>query len=262
MEIEHKDSSRVEARCAEHPEQVAVGTCGRCGNYFCEACQGRREEGRDHCNACRAARAYVAWEDASLGVWDRYYRTVRGSLVQLPRFAAELPAQGSAVQAMWFGLLPTSVAALIGSALMATMLGWIATNMPDPAANGTPGMLFTAGLTFVVYLLMSLGVYLAYVLFWPVLLVGVARLLGRRELSYRGTLRCLCYASGLNCLLWVPLVGLLAAIYHFVVASFCLGAMSRSSVLIGFAIFGLPSLLCGLGSCGAYVALMMATLGR
>jgi hypothetical protein len=51
-----------EGACAAHPGQEAVGTCGRCGNYFCEVC---RTRWRDSilCAAC-VERAVAAREAA------------------------------------------------------------------------------------------------------------------------------------------------------------------------------------------------------
>ena len=262
MENEHKrDAPHLEARCAVHPERIAVGTCERCGNYFCDACTGWRGDHDLQCKACCAARSYVAWEDRSLGLWDRYYRTIRRSLVELPRFAGELPAQGSLRLAMVFALLPTSMAAMLGSALATALFSWATNSMREVAEHGPAVRLIVGGTMFVTYTLAALFAYLAYLLVWPLLLVLVARVLRRHELTYRGALRCLCYASGLTWLYGIPVIGLVAGIYHFVVASVCIGAMSRSSWLTGFAIYGLPAMVCGLGACGTYFAMIFTMMG-
>ena len=258
MEIEHKSSTDMETRCARHPERVAVGTCGRCGNYYCDACTGRR----GYCAACYASAAYIAWEDGSLGWWERYYQTVRSSVLQLPRFADELPSEGGVWRALWFALLPTSITALLGAFFMAAFTSWLGANVADPGDGKPLPTLMIGGITFIVSIASTLFAFLAYLAAWPALLLGVARLFGVRQLSYRGAFRCLCYASGLNWMFVIPLVGLAAGIYHFVVAAVCIGAVSRSSTLMGFAIYGLPTFLCGLGSCGAYVAFLMAAAGR
>jgi hypothetical protein len=40
-----------DSRCAVHPDNPALGTCGRCGNYVCETCRTRWGE-RWLCAAC------------------------------------------------------------------------------------------------------------------------------------------------------------------------------------------------------------------
>jgi hypothetical protein len=39
------------SRCAVHPENPALGTCGRCGNYLCDTCRTRWRD-RWLCSAC------------------------------------------------------------------------------------------------------------------------------------------------------------------------------------------------------------------
>jgi hypothetical protein len=41
----------TDGQCAVHPENAAVGTCGRCGNYLCAVCRTRWRE-RWLCAAC------------------------------------------------------------------------------------------------------------------------------------------------------------------------------------------------------------------
>lgn len=258
MEIEHKSSTNVETRCAQHPERSAVGTCGRCGNYYCDACTGRRDDERGYCTACYAARGYVAWEDGSLGWWQRYHQTVRSSVLQLPRFADELPREGGVARALSFALIPTSITIVLGALFMAAFTTWLGAKVAV-ANDGTPvSTLLLGGLTFLMTSASALFGFLAYLVAWPALLLGISRMFGVKQLSYRGAFRCLCYASGLNWMLVIPLIGLAAAIYHFVVAAVCIGAMSRGSMLMGFAIYGVPTFLCGMGSCGAYMAFIWA----
>jgi len=40
-----------DGRCPVHPDNPALGTCGRCGNYLCETCR-TRWRGRWLCAAC------------------------------------------------------------------------------------------------------------------------------------------------------------------------------------------------------------------
>lgn len=91
---------------------------------------------------------------------------------------------------------------------------------------------------------------------------GVARLLGNARLTYQGAFRTLCYASGLNCLFFVPLLGILVGIYHFVVASVVIGAMARTSRLVGFAIYGLPTAAVGAALFGSYIWLVWQAMSR
>jgi hypothetical protein len=250
------------ARCGEHPQQVSIGTCERCGSFFCQTCASPRDTGRSFCRRCGVG-GYIAWEDQSLGLWARYYRTVRSSLLQLPRFAAELPEDGGFAKPLAFALLPTLVSAVLGAAAMSLFGSWLVTNFDTSAAGGTqPPIMAISALMFVFYGSAAVASYLAYLAGWPLLLVGSARLFGSRALHYRAAFRALCYASGLNWLYWVPVFGLAAGVYHFAIASMSIAALSRTSELKGFAICGVPAALCGIGCCGGYTTLILLSFAR
>ncbi|WP_181791425.1 DUF4328 domain-containing protein [Myxococcus llanfairpwllgwyngyllgogerychwyrndrobwllllantysiliogogogochensis] len=46
------DSPPVDAACVQHPDQLAAGTCIRCGSFVCEKCQERDARA---CSFCRAS---------------------------------------------------------------------------------------------------------------------------------------------------------------------------------------------------------------
>ena len=68
-----------EGACAIHPGQEAVGTCGRCGNYFCEVC---RTRWRDQilCAAC-VERALTAREAAPGQARAQFRQALAGLLL-------------------------------------------------------------------------------------------------------------------------------------------------------------------------------------
>jgi hypothetical protein len=248
--------------CAEHPDRPAVGTCARCGSFYCAECAGRVEGGQGHCRRCYGARAYVAWEDASLSLWQRYFQTVRTSLVELPRFAAELPARGEVGLPLSFALLPTLASVVIGAGGMSVLLVFMTHNLtPAEGADGMPAGLIGA-FAFLMYGGMGLGGYLAYLAAWPAALVATARVFGNRELRYAGLFRILCYSSGFNCLYFVPLLGFAVAAYHVVVACMCISAQGKTSVPAAFGIYALPAVLIGGCCCGSYFGLLMLVMGN
>jgi len=248
------------ALCADHPERAAVGTCARCGNFYCGDCAGRVDGGQGFCQRCHGARAYVAWEDASLGIWQRYFRTVKSSLVEMPRFAAELPSRGDIGLPLSFALLPTLASVVVGAGGMSAFLAFMMHNLTPPSGSEGPPASMMGAIAFLMYGGMGLGGYLAYLALWPAMLLATARMFGNRELGYRGLFRILCYASGFNCFYFVPLLGMAVAAYHFVVASMCISAQGKTSVPAGFGIYGLPAVALGGCCCGSYSGLMLLAL--
>ena len=59
-----------QARCARHPEFPAVGTCARCGSFFC-AEDWRNVEGKDFCATCAALPEVDYLEAFRLKYWGR-----------------------------------------------------------------------------------------------------------------------------------------------------------------------------------------------
>lgn len=249
-------STPPHALCAEHPAQPAIGTCARCGNYYCGACAGRRGEAGSYCRNCHPERAYVAWEDRSLTLWQRYYHTVRASLVEMPRFVAELPAEGGLAQPLLFGLLPTAASVLVGTTLVSALVGLAVGMAPQQQGQSLPAGVMAA-ILFVVYFGMGIGSQLAYLFVWPAVLLGTARMFGNSRLRYEGVFRVLCYACGFNCFYFVPLLGMAVLAFQVTVSAMGIAAQGRTTVPMGFAIYGLPALLLGGCCCAGYVGMVM-----
>ncbi|HEX2679342.1 MAG TPA: hypothetical protein VHM19_21975 [Polyangiales bacterium] len=252
------------AMCAEHPGRAAVGTCERCGGFFCDACAGRLQDGKKFCKSCDARQSYIAWEDLSLPIWRRYLETVRASLVELPKLAAELPTTGGFAAPLSYALLPTALGALIGSALGALFIGTMM-RAPFMASGQTDSHVWSiaTGGVFVAYLLSSLLGFALYVGVWAGVLTGSAQLFGAGRLRYEGMFRIVCYASGLNLLSIIPMVGaVLVFVYHLIVVVSCIAAQGRVSGLTGLAIVGVPAFGFALFCCGGYVFFLMSVLGH
>lgn len=244
------------ALCAYHPERPAVGTCERCGSFYCRSCAGLREGARGFCRRCDEGRAYVPWEDPALGFATRYLRTLRSSITELPKFAAELPMRGGYGRPLWYALFPTLVATLLGAAALALFAGAMIAGF-GAANSQSPGMEMVGGLLFAFYSVLGVGGYLAYLALWPAVLLGTARLVGNQRLQYEGLFRILCYGSGFNFLYFVPVVGLLVAVYHAVLSVTCIAAQGRVSTLKALGIFGIPALAFGGCCCGSYFGLLL-----
>ncbi len=247
--------------CAEHPTRAAVGTCERCGAFFCGACAS--PGGLSFCKNCEARRRYVAWEDMSLGRGQRFFDTVRSSITELPRFASELPLQGGFRAPLTFALLPNLLASVIVAAIGVLFIGAM---MHAPlfatSKQGDAVSLIGAVAVFVTYFATALGSVLAYLTVWAGVLTGSARVFGAEGLRYESMFRILCYASGLNGLYVVPVIGTLVLVYHVVVTVFVISAQGRVSALTALAIIGVPAVLLGTCCCGSYLLFFFTMLSR
>ena len=87
-----------EGACALHPGQETVGTCGRCGNYFCEVC---RTRWRDQilCAAC-ADHALATREATPEQARAHFRQALLGLLLGIAAWPAFILGQVSAVGAV------------------------------------------------------------------------------------------------------------------------------------------------------------------
>ena len=58
----------MQGRCANHVERVAVGTCDRCGSYYCVSCY-KQLAGKRICSACLAFPGIDYLADARNKAW-------------------------------------------------------------------------------------------------------------------------------------------------------------------------------------------------
>ncbi len=104
------DAGSAPTSCARHPDVVADGTCGRCGDFVCRGC--RHHGHPELCGACgdRLPRG-IAWEDRRYGLlpW-RFVLTFFDVLVR-PRVAFPGPAR-------------------VGPAVAFALCGWLASVLP------------------------------------------------------------------------------------------------------------------------------------
>jgi hypothetical protein len=154
------------------------------------------------------------------------------------------------------------VSSAIGSGVASVFMGAIFQSFADPTTPATSGFTpaFVGAAAFILYFASGVLSYLVYIAFWPLVLLGSASLFGASRLRYEGLFRILCYGSGFNFLYFFPVLGLLVAIYHVVVAVMCIGSHGRVSTLTALAIYGLPALGFLGCCCGGYLLLMMATM--
>ena len=245
--------------CAIHPDRVAVGTCDRCGNFYCGDCRG--PDGA-LCINCNQVRSYIPWEDDSLGLWDRYWFTIKRSIVEYQLFARELPVEGGLGRPLMYAMIPSMLSSLIialAAAGMADM--FIVPSMgADTGALGQNPIIVLA-IAFMFYFVGGAVGYVVYTFGWALVLFISSRLFGAPKLTYEGLFRILCYSSGLNLLSFVPLVGMLVFLYHAVITTLCV--VVKADVGTGR---GLAVVLAPLGGfivfcCGGYVLVLAATLG-
>ena len=110
----------IEPRCATHSEEVATGTCSRCGTFFCAGCE-QQVFGKAWCATC-AARPEVAYlERFRLKLWGR--RDATTWMMGAAGLGLAVMAVLSAVEqhTLW----PFAVILAVGSAVrIAFFLGW------------------------------------------------------------------------------------------------------------------------------------------
>jgi hypothetical protein len=253
-------SQEAQAFCAEHRERVAIGTCDRCGNFFCVECAGRSEATQRYCRQCDATRSYVAWEDLSLPLGQRYLQTLKSSLFELPRFAAELPTRGPLMAPLVYALLPTLISTALIAGVNVLLLGDLIESVTSPITRGKSG--FVDATLFGGVLVAAMASFIAYLVLAPLVLLLSAHAFGARGVSYRGLFRSLCYASGFNFLQFFPVFAPFVLVYHVVLCVACIAASAKVRVLTAIGIYATPAVLIG-GCCGgSYLLLMLSVFLR
>lgn len=148
------------------------------------------------------------------------FATTRDVLLSPRRFFDELPPDGPLWPPVLYFLicyLATTLISLVATAaLFAVPVIFVAAANPSEARAATSGLL----IFFVVFVLLSLAFFvLVAVLFFasvPLQHAIVFLIAGRDQRGLRATLRFSCYAVGAPVALgWIPIVGLLAALYCF-----------------------------------------------
>lgn len=210
-----------QAACANHPEQLAAGICGRCGDFVCARCA-LPVEAEVRCPRCatlgaEVPHAAIPWEQREELGWARaWLETARASIVPPaalwgdPGFYGRLRARGRYGPAVGYGALNLSLwfsLAVLRSLLLSVvdLLG-----AEGVGLDSGPGAVLVGGAA-------AVGVWVALVA--PGVFVAAALLhVGAMAISadaggFRGTLRALCYSSGVLALgsmlgLIVGLVGL------------------------------------------------------
>jgi hypothetical protein len=111
-----------EGACAVHAGQEAVGTCGRCGNYFCEICR-TRWRNQILCPAC-VERALQSREATPEQARAHLRQAVLGLLLGLGAWGTLLAGLLVAVSAAALKAIPLILVAfllLVGSALVGVL---------------------------------------------------------------------------------------------------------------------------------------------
>lgn len=103
------------ARCSRHPEDVAEGTCVRCGDFLCEGCVESRVDDQLVCAPCAPhvrATAPLPWDDRTTPL--SFGRTVARILLE-PRSTFSRMAPEPMGRAYWFAALWWLLPALAGA---------------------------------------------------------------------------------------------------------------------------------------------------
>ncbi len=112
-----------EGACALHPGREAAGTCGRCGNYFCEVCRTRWRD-RIVCAAC-AERALASREATPEQERVHHRQALFGLLMGLAAWAMFVFAQVIIVGVVMSGsnrlLILFGFVFMVGSMLLGIM---------------------------------------------------------------------------------------------------------------------------------------------
>lgn len=119
---------------------------------------------------------------------------------------------------------------------------------------------FLSMVILVIGLLAQAFAYSAYLAVWSLALYLSARLFRVQGLSYRALARVVCYASGLNGILLVPLLpwaGIPMGLYTAVVSIACIAAVARVSLWKALGVWGATALL---AACTFVVVFLLAVM--
>jgi hypothetical protein len=95
------------APCAVHPLRPALAACRECGKAACVSCANVLAPGETICSACdERTSGAIPWEDRRrLGVLRAFGLTLRGALLQTPRFFVLRTPERTVAPALAFGLV-------------------------------------------------------------------------------------------------------------------------------------------------------------
>lgn len=150
-----------EGACALHAGQETVGTCGRCGNYFCEVC---RTRWRDQilCAAC-AERALASREATPEQARAHFRQALLGLLLGLGAWSAFiLWLLMSVLSQLSHNVLLAFVALLL--MIVAVLLGVLSTGQAVAALRTRGHQMIMATSGFLLGALF-LGVFIGYFIF-------------------------------------------------------------------------------------------------
>ena len=192
------------------------------------------------------SRGYVAWEDDTIALPLRFLRTIQSSLVALPRFARDLPGDGELSAPLGYAFLSTS------PSMMSMAIVWSRNN--NSSSLSMP--------VLVVGLLGQVFVFSAFLVVWSLALYWSARLFRVQGLSYRALLRIVCYASGLNGILLIPLLPwteIPMVLYTAAVSVACIAGVARISVWRALGVYGTTAFLAVCTFVASFTLALMST---
>lgn len=198
------EPSRSPAQC-EHREADAVGTCTRCGDYYCATCAADSNV-RALCARCDGI-GEIPWEH-DRGVLRAWARTIGRLIVAPSSVARRLPVEGSVSAPTAFAAIACSVYLSMASVLLGAVR-WISLSLSLSRFNAQDStwrlwMFEVPHEIGIVVLITPLTVLLS-----PVALYATVRVLGGR-LSLRACARTMAYASGYHIVMAIPLGGIAA----------------------------------------------------
>lgn len=216
-------SPLTQPHCAAHPERVATGTCVRCGDFYCQECNG---EG-SWCRTCATRHVRLPWLDRKqLGFIRAYGKTLLLSASEPRRFCAALPSAGSVFDASLFGFSAAALGAAIPSVLMGMLMGFVAWFMPAVQSKSTGWVLLAV---VPIYFILGMVVFTFAALIWPFVLRVSCRALSL-PMTYGELYRVAMYASGTIMLVWVPIVGLAVLVGQVAFSIMAIAAHTRASL--------------------------------
>jgi hypothetical protein len=225
----------AEGTCATHPTVRAVGTCVRCGTFFCGECMPERERGVRRCNDCQAKLSRLPWDDReSLGLLRAWWQTCMkmiASPVETLRTAEPAAPLGSsllfAVLCALAGYLATIV--LYGLGIGGVMLAAAAKGEGFGKMGVVGGIGIGIGVS-VFYLLLLAGFSMLSVLFWAGLEHFTLGLLGGPRGSYAVSVRAQAMGMGVYVIGFIPLCSLYVfPIWSIVVRIFAMQNLHRTT---------------------------------
>lgn len=250
------------ARCGVHHDRAALGTCTRCGTFYCEECRRVGPDGVAYCISCEArAPGGIPWEARrELGLGRAFFETWKESTFSPRVFYSREPREESPLPALLYGLA-FYLFIMVINFLLRDLISIGDRQASIRQIQNTPGLealgWFISDAGSLLMLALSPVIYFVTIFLNAALLFVALKIVSAAGKGYGRVLRTLAYLNGLNPLAIVPFVGplLFIGVYlpYLVIANARAQQTDPGRVALAVVLLGL---VCVGFSCGIAVLLV------